>query len=143
MLMGEAATLVLVCMGYASAGTIAARLAGIDLGLCLVYACFVADQLLMAVGIARTTYLHKIIEAPADFTPSLALGISVDHVVSMVVPALGGMLWAAPGYQWVFLAAAAVALVNLVVASRVRVPGAGPQVHCNYGATSVITNRPR
>ena len=97
-LIGEAAALILVCLGYASAGAAtarfagSARLAGIDLGLCLVYTCFVADQLLMAVGIACTTYLHKIVEAPADFTPTLALGISVDHVVSMVVPALGGML---------------------------------------------------
>lgn len=97
----------------------------------------------MAVGIARTTYLHKIVEVPADFAPTLALGISVDHVVSMVVPALGAMLWATLGYQWVFLAAAALALVNLAVASRVRVPGAGPQVHCSYGAASVVTDRPR
>ncbi|NLG78782.1 MAG: hypothetical protein GX492_02995 [Firmicutes bacterium] len=61
MLMGEAATLVLVCVGYASAGTTAARLAEIDLGLCPVYACLVADQLLMAIGITRATYLHKIV----------------------------------------------------------------------------------
>lgn len=51
----------LVCVGYASAGTTAARLAEIDLGLCPVYACLVADQLLMAIGITRATYLHKIV----------------------------------------------------------------------------------
>lgn len=134
-LMGEAATLVLVCLGYASAES--ARLGELDLGLCLVYACFVADQLLMAVGIARTTYLHKILEAPRDFTPTLALGISVDHVVSMVVPALGGMLWAAMGYEYVFVAAAIVALVNLAVAAQIRVPGAGPQASCTYGQASL------
>ncbi|MEW5867571.1 MAG: hypothetical protein AB1774_12065 [Bacillota bacterium] len=119
-LMAEAAILILVCLGYASAG--GSTPAGISLGLYLVYACFVADQLLMAVGIARTTYLHKIAEAPEDFTPTLALGVSLDHVVSMGVPALGGMLWAAMGYRYVFVAAAVIALVNLVVAAQISLP---------------------
>lgn len=119
-LMAEAAILILVCLGYASAG--GSTPAGISLGLYLVYACFVADQLLMAVGIARTTYLHKIAETPEDFTPTLALGVSLDHVVSMGVPALGGMLWAAMGYRYVFVATAVIALVNLVVAAQISLP---------------------
>lgn len=119
-LMAEAAILILVCLVYASAG--GSTPAGISLGLYLVYACFVADQLLMAVGIARTTYLHKIAETPEDFTPTLALGVSLDHVVSMGVPALGGMLWAAMGYRYVFVATAVIALVNLVVAAQISLP---------------------
>lgn len=119
-LIAEAASLILVCLGYASTG--GSTSTGVSLGLCLVYACFVADQLLMAVGIARTTYLHKIAEVPEDFTPTLALGVSLDHVVSMGVPTLGGMLWAAMGYRYVFAAAAVIALVNLVVATQVSLP---------------------
>lgn len=122
-LMGEAAMLILVCLGYASGESL--RFGGLNLGLHVTYACFVADQLLMAVGIARTTYLNKIIEDPRDLTPTLSFGISIDHVVSMTVPALGGMLWASLGYESVFVAAAAVALINLAVAGQIRVPAGG------------------
>ncbi len=121
-LMGEAAALVLVCLGYASSGGFGGT--GVNLGLYMAYVCFVADQLLMAVAIARTTYLYRIAETREDFTPTLALGVSLDHVVSMVVPSLGGILWAAFGYQYVFVAAAGIALANLAVANRIRVPKA-------------------
>jgi hypothetical protein len=52
--------------------------------------------------------------------------VTLDHAVSMTIPFFGGLLWAAFGYQYVFLAAAAVALVYLGVASRVRVERAEP-----------------
>ncbi|HHV62676.1 MAG TPA: MFS transporter [Firmicutes bacterium] len=118
-LMAEAMALVLVCLGYCTGGT--ARPLGINIGLYLACACFVVDQLLVAVGIARTTYLNKIADTPADLTPTLAMGISMDHVVSMSVPTLGGLLWQAAGYRYVFFAAACVALMNLFIASKIRI----------------------
>lgn len=119
-LMGEAFGLILVCIGYASGDSL--KLGGYNLGLYLTYTCFVADQLLMGVGIARTTYLNKIAEDPRDLTPTLSFGISIDHVVSMLVPTFGGLLWAAQGYEYVFLAAAGMALLNLVVAGMIKIP---------------------
>ena len=109
-LMGEAAALILICLGYAS---------GSRFGRYLTYTCYVLDQLLIAVTIARTTYLNKIAESPGDLAPTLALGISADHAVSMVIPSLGGLLWAAVGYEYVFVAAAFVAVLNLIVAARI------------------------
>lgn len=115
-LVGEAVTLVFICLGYGYGP----RLGQGSWGIWLVYACFVLDQLLFAVGMARTTYLNKIAESPADLTPTLSLGISIDHAVSMTVPLLGGLAWARYGYQSVFLGAAAIAVVNILAAALVR-----------------------
>ena len=88
----------------------------------LVYACYVLDNLLFATSIARTTYLDKIAESVSDIHASLSLGVTIDHAVSMSLPALGGFIWVSSGYPHVFLGAAALAVVNFIVASRLRVP---------------------
>lgn len=86
------------------------------LALYVIMACFIMDQLLMAVTIARTTYLNRIADSPDDIAPTLSMGLTLDHAVSMTVPLGGGLLWAKYGYEWVFLAAGIIALINLFAA---------------------------
>lgn len=85
----------------------------------LLYALFILDNLMFATRIARTTYLNKIAESRADISPTLSLGVTMDHALSMSVPAAGGLLWAAYGYKAVFLAASLLALAGLAAALRV------------------------
>lgn len=112
-LMGEAVVMVLVCLGYACGRSMPVY------GLYLTYACFMMDQILMGMNIARTTYLCKTTEDPRDLTPTLSLGISADHIVAMMIPSVGGLLWTRFGYEYVFLAAAGVATVNLFAAANI------------------------
>ncbi|MBM4116745.1 MFS transporter [bacterium] len=88
----------------------------------LFYAAYVLDNLLFALRVARTTYLKKIARDPEDITPSISLGITIDHAVAMTLPVLSGYLWEAWGYRWVFLIAAAIALLGFFVCLRIRVP---------------------
>lgn len=102
------------------------------LGICLVYAfvddvrllygAYVLDSILFALRIARTTYLKKIADDPADITPTISMGITIDHVVAMSLPILSGWLWETYGHQWVFLLAGAIALVGFFICLRIRVP---------------------
>jgi predicted MFS family arabinose efflux permease len=116
-LMTEAVLLVCVCLSYGYAE----RLLGSS-ALYVVCATLVADELLFSVGMARTTYMDKIAETKSDLTASLSLSVSLDHIVSMSVPTLGGLLWVRYGYPAVFVAGAAIATINFFVASQVRVP---------------------
>ena len=81
-----------------------------------------------AVEMARSTYVRKIVVDPADMTPTLSTGTSLQHIASMVIPVFGGLLWAAVGYQWVFVAAAVIALLNLILSSRIRIDAEQAQV---------------
>jgi len=102
------------------------------LGICLVYAfvddvrllygAFVLDSILFALRIARTTYLKKIADDPADITPTISMGITIDHVVAMSLPVLSGWLWETYGHQWVFLLAGGIALGGFFVCLRIQVP---------------------
>lgn len=87
-----------------------------ETALIITMACFVADQLLFSVRIARTTYLNRIVDHPDDLTPTISMGLSLDHAVSMLIPLGGGLLWTYYGYIPVFLASGVLALTNLGLA---------------------------
>lgn len=115
-LMADGLILIVVCMCYGFAEQLP-----VAHPVRLVYACYVLDNLLFATSIARSTYLDKIAEHPSDVHASLSLGVSIDHAVSMSIPRLGGLLWESFGYPYVFLGAAAFAVVSFTAASFVRV----------------------
>lgn len=117
-LMAGALVLIGVCIGYGFA-----RELPLANPVRLVYVCFVLDHVLFATGIARATYLDKIAESKSDVHASLSLGVTIDHAVSMSLPALGGWVWVVYGFPYVFLGAAVIGVFNLVAAGFVRVPG--------------------
>ena len=117
-LMSDGVLLVAVCMGYGFAHRIGTG----GLVLAIVFTCFVLDHLLFAVGMARTTYVSKIAEKKEDLTATLSLGVTLDHAVSMSIPMLGGVTWMTFGFEYVFVGAAALALLSTVTASFVRLP---------------------
>ncbi len=88
----------------------------------LLFFLFIFDNLMFSTRIARTTYLNKIAHNKSDIAATISLGITMDHVVSMTLPALGGILWLAHGYQSVFVAASAIAVLSLVAGLAVKVP---------------------
>ena len=111
-IMAESLILVIICALYA----LGRHWFVPAIAVYVIMACYIIDQLLMAVTIARATYLNRIADSIDDIAPTLSMGLTLDHAVSMTVPIGGGLLWAAYGYEWVFLAAAIIALVNLVAA---------------------------
>jgi len=116
-LIGGSFALIGVCLGYGFAGEMP-----IANQVWVVYVCYVLDHLLFATGIARATYLDKIAESREDIHPSLSLGVTIDHAVSMSIPALGGLVWMVYGYPYVFLGAAGIAVMNMIAAAFIRVP---------------------
>lgn len=104
-----------VCIGYGAAHLLPHP----TLAVGLLYACFVGDQLLFGTGLARDTYLAKIAARPEDVAPTLSLGITINHAVSMSIPAAGGILWMKYGHGSVFIGAAGIALLMFLFATRI------------------------
>jgi predicted MFS family arabinose efflux permease len=115
-LSSEAVLLIILCMGY----SFAADIAPASIAVIIIAACYITDNSLSAVEMARSTYVKKIIIHPDDLTPTLSAGTSFDHVIAMSVPILGGLLWAAMGYKYVFLVAALIAILNLFMSLKIK-----------------------
>jgi len=115
-LTSEAVFLVFVCLGYGYSRELFSESAA----LIVTSACFIADQLLLSVGMARATYLQKIAVCPEDVTQTLTMGVTIDHIFSISVALFGGFIWVTWGYQFVFLLGAAIAVLNFFSAWRVK-----------------------
>lgn len=86
------------------------------------YALYCIDSLIFFGGIALTTYLHKI--APEeDLKPTLAMGVTMNHVAAVSGPLVGGLAWHYFGYEVIFFSGAIVALISLVVSQWVDPEG--------------------
>ena len=107
-LSAEAVMLVFVCIGYGFAREIFTETAA----LFIVFICYIFDQLLLSVSMARATYLQKIAVKPEDVTQTLTMGVSIDHIFSIGVAVSGGFIWLKWGYQYVFLVGAIIAVIN-------------------------------
>jgi len=70
--------------------------------LLIISSLLIIDELSFALKNAREIYLSKIVESKEDITPSIAAGISLEHMISMTMPFLAGIIWLNYGYQWIF-----------------------------------------
>lgn len=82
---------------------------------------FVIDRMTMQMSMVRVVYLNKIALNRQEVTRTLSMGISMDHVVSILFAYLGGLIWVSWGPQYVFYIAAAFSLVNVFVAAVVKI----------------------
>jgi predicted MFS family arabinose efflux permease len=115
-LTSEAALLIVVCLGYGYSRVLFSE----TTALWVTSSCLIADQLLLSAGMARATYLQKIAVRPEDVTQTLTMGVTIDHIFSISVALLGGLIWVKWGYQYVFLLGAAIAVLNFFSALRVK-----------------------
>lgn len=110
--------LLAICLAYAFASDVLPS----PYALWLLFGAYVFDSVLFALRVARTTYLKKIADDPKDITPTISMGITIDHVVAMSLPILSGYLWEAFSYRWVFILAGGIALAGFFVCLRIQVP---------------------
>jgi len=129
-LASEAVLLVFVCLGYGFSKSMFSAGAAF----LIVCICYLLDQMLMSVGMARSTYIKKIALQAADIQPALTASVTIDHFFSITVALLGGLIWTKFGFQYVFLLGVLIAIVNFVAARQVRV-----QKHDYKDIKSILT----
>jgi len=120
-LQAEAVLLVVVCLGYGFSKFLFPE------GTAFLFICgfYLLDQMLFSVNMARSMYMKKIALEESHVQPALTAGLTIDHVFSISVALLGGVIWNAFGFQYVFLLGIIVAALNFAAATRVRVPKHG------------------
>jgi MFS family permease len=104
----------------------------------VLYAVFVVDSATFALAMAITSYVGRL--APrAERTQTLSMGVAANHVASVAMPFIGGILWSVLGYRWAFLlgipaAAASVAVVYRLPRVREGRPLTGGPAGISSGA---------
>jgi predicted MFS family arabinose efflux permease len=122
-LASEAFVLVFICFGYGFARSLLPE----PTALLVVCTCYLLDQMIFAVSMARSTYMKKIALQPEHIQPALTAGVTIDHIFSIGAALIGGVIWSQFGFQYVFLFGMGIAVINFFVALRVKAP-AGERV---------------
>jgi hypothetical protein len=99
----------LVCLAYiwCSSAVLAAAL-------------YIVDQLLFCFTVSIRTYFQKIAD-PADIAPSMAMGVTINHIAAVAVPFVGGTLWMID-YRIPFIMGCGFAVLSLVMARLIKTP---------------------
>jgi hypothetical protein len=90
----------------------------------VLFAVYVLDNATFVFATGLTTYVNRI--APkSEHTPTLSMGVAFNHVASVTMPFLGGILWATLGYRWAFLVGIPAAVASIAIVQRL--PGGRSQ----------------
>lgn len=103
----EYASLILVFLGYAL----------IEEPI-VVAALYVLDHIFFGFSIGIKTFFQKMAD-PKDIAPSMATGFTINHIMAVVIPIIGGALWI---WNWrlPFIVGAGIALVSLIFAQYIK-----------------------
>ncbi len=112
----EAGMLVVVCLGYGFSKFLFPE----NTAFLLICGFYLLDQMLMSVGMARSSYMKTIALKDEDIQPALTAGVTIDHIFSIAIAFLGGAIWNLFGFQYVFAIGVVIAGFGYLAACRMR-----------------------
>ncbi len=83
----------------------------------VLYLLFIVDSSFFVFGMALNTYVNRLVP-DGERTPTLSMGVAMNHAAAVAMPLAGGALWVTLGHQWTFMAGAAAAAVSVIAALR-------------------------
>lgn len=79
------------------------------------YAIYVIDNAMFVLKVAMPIYANRI-AAKGERTQLLAMGVTMNHVGAVMLPLVGGALYATMGYRFPFYCGAGIAVLSMVIA---------------------------
>ena len=118
----EACLFLAIYIGYGliSAGLNSGWFTGVAAVIALTVGINIIDRMTIQFGMVRSIYMRSIALSPEDVTPTLATGMALDHLVSIVSAIFCGWVWVALGPQYVFVFSGVLAVINMGVAFWIR-----------------------
>ena len=88
---------------------------------------FVLDSVISLASMASAVYVQDIASNHEELTSTLTAGVSVNHLISVIIALLGGYIWKVTGIEVLFSLSALLGLVNTLFAASIKVPHKGLQ----------------
>ena len=121
-MIGDTCILFFVCLVYGFAG----RFFSHQTAQMVISVAFIMDMMLSNASIASSIYVGRISENKEEMTSTLSTGLSLNHLVSVLIALAGGVIWENVGVGVLFSMAAVMAVGNTLFALTVpKVDGHG------------------
>ncbi|MDR3258079.1 MAG: MFS transporter [Fusobacteriaceae bacterium] len=83
---------------------------------------FVFDSIVSIASMASTVYVRDIASDADEVMATLSTGISVNHVISILIALAGGWIWRETGIEVLFTLSAFLGLMNSIYAASIKKP---------------------
>ncbi|WP_320129895.1 MFS transporter [uncultured Sphaerochaeta sp.] len=110
--------LMVVCFFYGYAH----RLFSPEVAFIVVCVNFVLDSIISLASMASKVYVQDIADTQEEMTSTITTGISVNHLISVVVALLGGYIWQQVGIEMLFTLSGILGLINTLFALTIKKP---------------------
>ena len=110
--------LMIVCFFYGFAH----HLFPMHIAYIVIYINFILDSIISLASMASSVYVQDIASNKEEVTATLSTGISVNHVISIMIALLGGYLWEKAGIEVLFSLSAFLGLMNTLYAASIKMP---------------------
>jgi MFS family permease len=81
---------------------------------------YVLDSIISMASMASNIYVRSIASSQEEITATLSTGVSVNHVISILIALLGGYIWDAVGIEALFTLSAALGILNSIYAATIK-----------------------
>jgi MFS family permease len=110
--------LIIVCFLYGFAH----RLFPMNIAFIVVCVNYVLDAIISVASMASNVYVQDIAGSQEEVTATLSTGISVNHVISIFIALMGGLIWKLVGIEVLFSISAFLGLCNTLYAATIKKP---------------------
>ena len=110
--------LVFVCILYGFAHRIFPK----NVAFIIVCINFVLDSVISLASMATNVYVRDLSSSREELTATLTTGISVNHLISVMIALLGGYIWKTLGIEVLFTLSAILGVMNSIFAATIKKP---------------------
>ncbi len=110
--------LVIVCFFYGYAHHIFPR----DIAFIVCCINYILDSIISMASMASNVYVQDISDSKEEMRATISTGISVNHLITIMIALFGGWIWKTLGVETLFMLSAALGLCNSAYAATIKVP---------------------
>ena len=110
--------LVVVCFFYGFAD----RIFPADVAFLVCCANYVLDSIISLASMASNVYVHDLADTPEEARATISTGLSVNHLITILIALFGGWIWRTLGIEMLFILSAVLGLCNSAYAATIKSP---------------------
>ncbi|MDR0457356.1 MAG: MFS transporter [Treponema sp.] len=115
-MVGDTLVLVIVCLLYGFSH----RIFPLHIAFYVVCVNYIFDAIISVASMASNVYVQDIAENQEEITATLSTGISINHVISIIIALMGGLIWKFFGIELLFSLSAFLGLLNSLYAASIK-----------------------
>ena len=115
-MVGDTMILIVVCLLYGFSH----RLFPKNIAFIVVCSNFVMDSIISMASMANNVYVQRIASSQQEVTATLSTGISVNHLISILIALVGGWIWKVTGIEYLFTMSAVLGLISSIYAATIK-----------------------